>query len=61
MIDLFLELLDEVHKNGKRRDTGVKPQVWVGFRSGIQAVYYGDEHITIGKMRSKLDYVCISL
>lgn len=38
MIELFLELLDEVHNNGKRRDTGVKLQAWVGFRAGIQAV-----------------------
>lgn len=60
MVEVFQELLDEVHNNGKRRDTRVKPQAWVRFRAGIQVVYHGDEHITIGKIRPKLNYVCIS-
>ena len=58
MIEVFLELLEEVHNNGKRSDTGFKPKAWVGFRAGVQAVYLGTEHITVGKVRSKLDYVC---
>ena len=57
MIEVFLELLEEAHNNGKRSDTGFKPEAWVGFRAGVQAVYLGTEHITVGKVRSKLDYV----
>ena len=59
MIEVFLELLEEAHNNGKRSDTGFKPEAWVGFRAGIQAVYQGDEHTTTGKIRSKLDYISI--
>ena len=59
MIEVFLKLLEEAHDNGKRSDTGFKPEAWVGFRAGIQAVYQGDEHIITGKIRSKLDFVCI--
>ncbi len=59
MIEVFLELLEEAHNNGKRSDTVFKPEAWVGFRAGIQAVYLGDEHITVGKIGSKLDYVRI--
>lgn len=59
MIEVFLKLLEEAHDNGKRSDTGFKPEAWAGFRVGIQAVYRGDEHISIIKIRSKLDYICI--
>ena len=59
MINVFLELLEEAHDNGKRSDTGFKPEAWVQFRAGVQNVYLGDEHITVAKLRSKLDYVCI--
>lgn len=62
MIEVFLERLDEVHNNGKRMDTGFK-----NLRHGLDFelvyrlfVYHSDEHITIGKIRSKLDYVGIS-
>lgn len=61
MIDVFLELLEEAHNNSKRSDTGFKPEAWVEFRAGIQSVYLGDEQAYHGgKIRSKLDYVCIS-
>lgn len=61
MINVFLELLEEAHDNGKRSDTGFKLEAWVQFRAGVQNVYLGDEHITVAKLRSKLDYVCIFL
>lgn len=38
MIDVFLELLEEAHNNGKRSDTGFKPEACVEFRAGIQGV-----------------------
>ena len=59
MIEVFLQLLEEAHDNGKRSVTGFKPEAWVGFRAGIQAVYQGHEHIITEKIRSKLDFVCI--
>lgn len=59
MINVFLELLEEAHDTGKRTDNGFKPEVWTQFRAGIQNVYLGNEHITMVKIRSKLDYVCI--
>ena len=31
MIEVFLELLEEAHNNGKRSDTGFKPEAWMGF------------------------------
>lgn len=61
MIEVFLNLLKEAHNNGKRSDTGFNPEAWVGFGADIQGVYQGDEHITNGKIRSKLDYVYILL
>lgn len=60
MIDTFLRLLEEVHDNGKRSNVGFKPEVWTGFQAGIQAVYLSDTYIAVGKIRSKLDYVCNS-
>lgn len=60
MIEVFLTLLED-HDNGKKSDTGFKLEAWVRFRAGIQDVNQGDEHITRGKIRSKLDYVYILL
>lgn len=61
MINIFLGLLEKAHNySGKRSGTGFKPEAWVELRTGAQNVYLGDEHITMGKIRSKLDYVCIS-
>lgn len=54
MIEVFLELLEEAHDNGKRNDSGFKPEARVGFRAGIQAMYKGDGQITTGKIKSKL-------
>lgn len=59
IVELFLTLLEEAHDNAKRSDTGFKPKACVGLRAGMQGVYQGDEQITTGKIRSKLDYVYI--
>lgn len=58
MIDTFLRLLEEAHDNGKRSDTGFKPEARIGIRAGVQAAYLSDTYIAVGKIRSKLDYVC---
>ena len=52
MIDIFHELLEGAYNNGKRSNTGFKPEAWVEFRAGVQNVYLGNEHITVGKIRS---------
>lgn len=31
MIEVFLQLLEEAHDNGKRSVTGFKPEAWVEF------------------------------
>lgn len=61
MINIFLGLLEKAHNySGKSSGTGFKPEAWVDLRTGVQNVYLGDGHIRIGKIRSKLDFVCIS-
>lgn len=58
IIEVFFELLEKIYNNKKRSDIGFKPKAWVGFQAGVQAIYLGIEHITVRKVRSKLDYVC---
>ena len=55
MIDIFHELLEGAHNNGKRSNTGFKREAWVEFRAGIQNVYLGNKHITVGK----ISYICV--
>lgn len=59
MINVFLELLEGTYDNSKRSNIRFKSEAWVQFQTGFQNVYLGDEHITVTKLWSKLDYVCI--